>query len=114
MRVVQVARPGRVCWLKVFEEFSATVVQGGEAVLVQGSDQLLAGAEVVLHRRVVALAGGGADLAQGDVFDAAFGEQALGGAQDQRAGGIATALGPARRLLLDIHTGTVRHSVSGK
>ncbi|GIH68054.1 hypothetical protein Mth01_03070 [Sphaerimonospora thailandensis] len=61
-------------------------VQREEAQVVQRLDQAALVSEVVLHGRVVLLTGLLADLPEGDVFDAAFGEEPFGGEQDLPAG----------------------------
>ena len=64
------------------EEQVAPLAQAGEAVLEHRLDQPVLGAEVVLHRGVVAVAGRGTDLAQRHALDAALGEEGLGGQDD--------------------------------
>ncbi len=54
----------------------------GEAELEHAADQLVLAAEVVIHGRVVAVAGGGADLSERDAVDAVFGEQSFRGDDD--------------------------------
>ena len=51
------------------EEQVAPLAQAGQAVLEHGLHEAVLGAEVVLHRRVVAVAGGRADLAQRHALD---------------------------------------------
>ena len=50
-------------WLELCDQDGSAVVDVGEPVLEDGNHELLLGAEVVLHRGVVATAGCGADLA---------------------------------------------------
>jgi hypothetical protein len=61
---------------------SSSLFEPRQSVLEHGQEEPFLGAEVVLHRRVVAVPGGGADLAQGDAVDAALREQALRGEDD--------------------------------
>ena len=63
--------------LELCNQKSSPVVDVAQAVLEDRGDQLFLGAEVVLHRRVVAASGRRADLAQGDAFVAALSEEPL-------------------------------------
>ena len=59
------------------DEERTALVEPRKAVLEDGLDEAILRAEVVLHRRVVAVPGGRADLAQRHAVDAALGEQPL-------------------------------------
>ena len=58
------------------------MTKAGEAVVEHAADQLVLAAEVVVHRGVVAVAGGRADLSERDAVDAVFGEQSFCGNDD--------------------------------
>ena len=58
------------------------MTKAGEAVVEHAADQLVLGAEVVVHRGVVAVAGGRADLPERDAVDAVFGEESFRGDDD--------------------------------
>ena len=60
----------------------AALAQAGQAVLEHRLDEPVLRAEVVLHRRVVAVAGRRADLAERHALDAVLGEEPLGGQHD--------------------------------
>ena len=60
----------------------APLAQPRQAVLEDGLDEAILRAEVVLHRRVVAVPGRRADLAQRHALDAALGEEPLGDEDD--------------------------------
>ena len=64
------------------EEEVAALAQAGQAVLEHRVDEPFLRAEVVLHRRVVAVAGGRADLAERDALDAVLREEPLRGQHD--------------------------------
>ena len=64
----------------------AAPVDAVHAVFEDRFEQHLAGAEMVMQRGHVLLAGGAVDFAQRDVIDAFFGEQTLGGEDKVFAG----------------------------
>ena len=58
------------------------MTKAGEAVVEHAADQLVLAAEVVVHRGVVAVAGGRTDLSERHAVDAVFGEQSFRGDDD--------------------------------
>ena len=75
-------RRAQVVGVALGDQERTALAQPRQAVLEHREEEPLLGAEVVLHRRVVAVPGGRADLAQGHAVDAALREQALGGEDD--------------------------------
>ena len=59
------------------DDEAPTLAEPREAVFEDGLDEAILRAEVVLHRRVVAVPGSRADLSQRHALDAALGEQPL-------------------------------------
>src|SRR6185436_6464362 len=70
------------------------------AVRGDGLHQVLAVTEVVLDRDVVLLSGCGTDVLQRHGFDAAFGEEALGGEEDDLARCVTANVRRAHRWML--------------
>ena len=58
------------------------MTKAGEAVVEHAADQPVLAAEVVVHRGVVAVAGGRTDLSERHAVDAVFGEQSFHGDDD--------------------------------
>ena len=76
----------------------AALVDDAHAVFEHGHDEAHAVAEVVLRGGVVALAGGGAHVAQRHRLQAALGEQLLGGLDQPHPGRLAACLGHQNNL----------------